>query len=65
MSEKDINAMALSTTPNIGFYVALMVLAVFVPRVAVFGYLGVAIIALLRMRGDRAPASTTTSAGPA
>ena len=64
MSEKEISAIALSTTPNIGFYVGVMVLAVFVPRVAVFGYLVIAIVALLRMRGDRAPAGTTTSTGP-
>ena len=59
MSEKK-NAIALSTTPNIGFYVGVIVLAVFAPRVAVFGYLVIAIVALLRMRGDRAPAGTTT-----
>ncbi len=60
MSEKEINASAVSTTPNIGFYAGVIVLAVFVPRVAVFGYLVIAIVALLRMRGDRAPAGTTT-----
>ena len=64
MSEKEINASAVSTTPNIGFYAGVIVLAVFVPRVAVFGYLVIAIVALLRMRGDRAPAGTTTSARP-
>ncbi len=63
MSEKE-NAIALSTTPNIGFYIGVIVLAVFAPRVAVFGYLVIAIVALLRMRGDRAPAGTTTSTGP-
>ena len=60
MSKKEINASAVSTTPNIGFYAGVIVLAVFVPRVAVFGYLVIAIVALLRMRGDRAPAGTTT-----
>ena len=62
MSEKEINAIAVSTTPNIGFYAGVIVLAVFAPRVAVFGYLVIAIVALLRMRGDRAPAGTTTGA---
>ena len=64
MSEEEINAIGVSTTPNIGFYAGVIVLAVFVPRIAVFGYLVIAIVALLRMRGDRAPAGTTTSTGP-
>ena len=64
MSEKEISALSVSTTPNIGFYAGVIVLAVFAPRVAVFGYLVIAIVALLRMRGDRAPADTTTSTGP-
>ena len=61
LSEKDIAAIGVSTTPNIGFYVAVIVLAVFAPRVAVFGYLVIAIVALLRMRGDRASAAPTTA----
>ena len=58
MSEKDISPIALSTTPNIGFYAGVIVLAVFAPRVAIFGYLAIAIVALLRMRGDHAPEAT-------
>ncbi len=58
MSEKEISAIAVSTTPNIGFYVGVIVLAVFLPRVAVFGYLVIAIVALLRMRGERAAGAT-------
>ena len=61
LSEKDIAAIGVSTTPNIGFYVGVIVLAVFAPRVAVFGYLVIAIVALLRMRGDRASAAATTA----
>jgi putative copper export protein len=60
LSKKDIAAIGVSTTPNIGFYVAVIVLAIFAPRVAVFGYLVIAIVALLRMRGDRASAAATT-----
>ena len=60
MSEKDLSAIAVSTTPNIGFYGAVIVLAVFAPRVAVFGYLVIAIVALLRLRGERASAAPTT-----
>ena len=62
MSEQEIKALAVSTTPNIGFYGAVIVLAIFAPRVAVFGYLVIAIVALLRLRGDHAPEAPTTSA---
>jgi hypothetical protein len=40
----------------------IIALAIFAPRVAVFGYLVVAIVLLLRLRGDRTPARTITSA---
>jgi uncharacterized membrane protein len=55
VTEDEIKAIAKATTPNIGFYVAMIALAFFAPRVAIFGYLVIAIIALLRMRGDSAP----------
>jgi uncharacterized membrane protein len=62
VTEKEINAIALAATPNIGFYIAVIALAIFAPRVAVFGYLVIAIVALLRIRGDRAAGPTTTAA---
>ena len=62
VTEKEINAIALAATPNIGFYIAVVALAIFAPRVAVFGYLVIAIVALLRVRGDRAAGPTTTAA---
>ena len=61
VSEKEINALLIATTPNHGFYVGVIVLAIFAPKVAVFGYLLIAIFALLRMRGDPTPSSTTAS----
>ena len=60
VSEKEISAIALATAPSIGLYLAIIALAIFAPRAAVFGYLVVAIVALLRTRGDRAAAPTTT-----
>ena len=54
VTEKEINAIAIAATPSIGFYVGVIVLAIFAPRVAVFGYLVVAVVGLLRMRGDQA-----------
>jgi hypothetical protein len=43
-------------TPNIGFYIAATALAVLTPRVAAVGYLVIAVVAVLRVRGDDAPA---------
>jgi TMEM175 potassium channel family protein len=61
VSEKEINSIALATTPSIGFYGAMIALAIFAPRVAVFGYLVIAIVGVLRIRGDRAEGRTTTA----
>jgi uncharacterized membrane protein len=62
VSDNEVKAIALVTAPSIGFYAAMIALAVVAPRVAIFGYLVIAIIALLRMRGDSMPARTTTPA---
>jgi uncharacterized membrane protein len=53
VSEKEFNAIAMATTPNMGFYVGVIVVAIVAPKVAAFGYLVVAIVAVLRARGDR------------
>ncbi len=55
VSEKEFNAIAMATGPNIGFYVGVIVLALFVPRVAAVGYLVVGVVAILRARGDQNP----------
>jgi hypothetical protein len=59
VSDKEINAIAVAATPNIGLYAVIIALAIFAPRVAVFGYLVVAIVGLFRLRGDRLPTRTT------
>ncbi len=61
VSEEEIAAIARAATPNIGFYVGVIVLALIAPKVAVFGYLAIAIVALARMRGDRTPVGTTSA----
>jgi hypothetical protein len=38
--------------PNIGFYAAVIALALLLPQAAVFGYLATAIAAVWRARGD-------------
>ena len=42
-----------AATPSLGFYVGVIVLAVLAPKVAAFGYLVIAILAVLRARGDQ------------
>ena len=54
VSEQEINAILVATTPSLGFYVAVIVLAIFAPKVAAFGYLVIAIAAVVRAHGDQA-----------
>ena len=46
VSEQESKAIRRAATPNIGFYAAVIVLSVLVPKVAVFGYLVIAIAAV-------------------
>jgi len=62
VSEQEINAILVAATPTLGFYVGVIVLAIFAPQVAAFGYLVTAIVAVLRARGDQA--RPTRVAGP-
>jgi TMEM175 potassium channel family protein len=59
VSEEEVNAILLATTPSIGFYVGVIVLAIVAPRVAAFGFLVTAIVAVLRARSDETTSSTT------
>jgi len=52
VSEQEINKILVATTPNLGFYVGVIVLAISAPKVAAFGYLVIAIVVVLRVRGD-------------
>ena len=61
VSEQEINSILIATTPNLGFYVGVIVLAVFAPKVAAFGFLVIAIIGVLRVHGEQA---TPGQAGP-
>ena len=53
VDDQEITAMLLATTPTLGFYLAIVAVAIVAPRVAAVGYLLVAIVALLRAHGDR------------
>ena len=58
---QEIKTLLIAVTPSLGFYIGVIVLAIFAPKVAAFGYLAIAIIAVLRARGDQAtPARAET-----
>jgi uncharacterized membrane protein len=59
VTEQEVNAILLATTPNIGFYVVVIVLAFVAPRVAAFGFLVTAVVAVLRARSDETSSPTT------
>jgi uncharacterized membrane protein len=52
VSDAEVEAIGRATTPNIGLYAAVIVVAILVPRVAAFGYLAIGIVAVTRARGD-------------
>jgi uncharacterized membrane protein len=54
VSEQDMIAIVVAVTPGLGFYVAVVLLAIFAPRVAAFGFLVIAIVDVLRAHGDKA-----------
>jgi len=60
VSDEEVNAILLASTPSIGFYAGAIGVAVVAPQVAAFGYLLIAVVAVLRARGDEAPAEQPT-----
>ncbi len=62
VSDKEFNAIARATTRNIGFYIGVIVLAVMAPKIAAFGYLVIAVVTVLRARGDSTKPLSTTPA---
>jgi uncharacterized membrane protein len=56
VSDEEVNAILRATSPSIGFYAGAIALAVVAPRVAALGYLLIALVGVLRARGDEAVA---------
>ena len=52
VSAADVRALTRAVQPNIGFYVAFIVLAGIAPRAAAFGFLISSVAAVVRARGD-------------
>ena len=62
VSDQEITAVTLAATPNTALFLGAIVLAIIVPKVAAFGYLVFAIVAVLRVR---APGNDTEPAAAA
>ena len=54
----EVVALAKQASPNLGFYVVMLALALLLPKVAAFGFLAIAVLAIVRVRGDSKPASS-------
>ena len=50
VTEAEVKAILLRTTPGLGFYAAVIALAIVAPQVAAFGYLVIAIVAVANVR---------------
>jgi TMEM175 potassium channel family protein len=56
VSDEEVKAILLASSPSIGFYAGAIALAIVAPQAAAFGYLLIAVVAVLRVRGDEAAA---------
>jgi hypothetical protein len=52
VSDDEVNAILLATSPSVGFYAGAIALAIVAPQIAAFGYLLIAVVGVLRVRGD-------------
>jgi uncharacterized membrane protein len=52
VSEQEVGEILLRASPNIGLYAGTILLALVAPRAAAIGYLVIAVVAVLRVRGD-------------
>jgi uncharacterized membrane protein len=52
----EVVALAAGASPNLGFYIVVLALAFLSPKIAAFGFLAIAVFAILRVRGERPPA---------
>lgn len=61
VGEEEVQAVLFATSPNIAFYAGVTAIAVVLPEVAAFGYLAIAIILVLRAKGDEGPSTVAGS----
>jgi len=53
VTDAEVRHITSLTTPNMGFYAGVVIVALIAPQVAAFGYLLIAILAVLRPGGGR------------
>ena len=52
VTEDEVRKLLVTTTPNIGFYAAMLVVAIFAPHIAAIDFFVIAVLLVLRARGD-------------
>jgi uncharacterized membrane protein len=62
VGEEEVAAIIRATSPNVGFYLGVIALAIVLPVVAAVGYLVIAIVVVLRARGDEEKGAAPDSA---
>jgi uncharacterized membrane protein len=60
VTDDEVRAILVATSPSIAFYVGVTVVAIVAPRVAALGFLAIAVVAVLRARSDEPSAVPTT-----
>jgi hypothetical protein len=58
-ADDEVNALLIALSPGIGFYAGTIALAIVAPRLAAVGYLVIAVVGVLRVRGDQPAAQPT------
>ena len=53
VGDDEVRAIMLATSPSIGFYGGAIALAIVAPRAAAVGYLLIAVLGVVRVRGDQ------------
>jgi TMEM175 potassium channel family protein len=56
VTDEEVNSILIASSPSIGFYAGAIALAIVAPRVAAIGYLLIAVLSVLRVRGDEVAA---------
>jgi uncharacterized membrane protein len=59
VTDEEVTAILVATSPSIGFYAGAIAVALVAPRVAAFGYLAIAVVGVLRVRGDEPAVETS------
>jgi uncharacterized membrane protein len=56
VTDEEVNSILIASSPSIGFYAGAIALAIVAPRAAAIGYLLIAVLSVLRVRGDEVAA---------